>query len=189
MAHVVICEHIKENGDTCGSPALRDHVFCYFHQRLRNPRHRPGDFEYRLPTLDTPHAILIATEHIAQGALDGTIEERRARMLFSALRLAMSALDKINKTPEYLMPTTEASRNDGLDNVGTGFQARPVLAHPEPPVAIRKPSPAPTEAPAKKLPLSATKTKLLKKIIRRGPKDPRFATAARLLDHTIAGAS
>src|SRR6185369_8022312 len=115
MAHVAICEHIKENGEPCGSPALTGHVFCYFHQRLREPCHRPGDFEYRLPVLDSSHAILMATQHIAQGVLDSTLEDRRARMLFSGLRLAMSALKQIDK-----LGTGQ--------NVGTGFQARPGAA-------------------------------------------------------------
>ena len=27
------CRHLKVNGTQCGSPALKDHRFCYFHQR------------------------------------------------------------------------------------------------------------------------------------------------------------
>jgi hypothetical protein len=169
MALVKICEHIKENGDTCGSPALTDHVFCYFHQRLRNPRYHPGDFEYRLPALDSPHAILIATAHIAQGVLDGTLEDRRARLLLSALRLAISALDKMNKPPDpYSLPTTPFFFADTPADI---------------------PADAPAGATGKKPPLSATQTKLLKKILRRGPSDPRFSKAARLLDHKIVGAN
>ena len=42
---MTICEHIKDNGSTCGSPALTGYSFCFFHQRLRQPRHRPGDFD------------------------------------------------------------------------------------------------------------------------------------------------
>ena len=29
-----ICRHIKLNGERCGSPALRDQAFCYFHRTL-----------------------------------------------------------------------------------------------------------------------------------------------------------
>jgi hypothetical protein len=38
----------------------------------------------------------------------------------------------------------------------------------------------------KKPPLSATQTKLLKKILRRGPSDPRFKQATRLVERRIA---
>ena len=34
-----LCRHIKTNGKVCRSPALTDHSFCYFHQKLRR-RHR-----------------------------------------------------------------------------------------------------------------------------------------------------
>src|SRR5437762_12627530 len=27
------CRHLKVNGTQCGSPALKDHRFCYFHQQ------------------------------------------------------------------------------------------------------------------------------------------------------------
>src|SRR5277367_1555733 len=29
-----VCSHIKVNGVRCGSPSLRQEVFCYFHQRM-----------------------------------------------------------------------------------------------------------------------------------------------------------
>ena len=28
---VARCEHVKVNGTQCGSPALRDQPYCYFH--------------------------------------------------------------------------------------------------------------------------------------------------------------
>ncbi len=92
MTAIAICEHIKDNGDTCGSPALTGYDFCFFHQRLRHPRRRPGDFEYKLPILDTPESIMMAIQHITQAALDGILEPSRARLVLSALRLAMTAL-------------------------------------------------------------------------------------------------
>ena len=234
MAPITICEHIKENGDTCASPALTGYVFCYFHQRLREPRHRPGDFEYKLPILDTPHAILMATQHITQAALDGILEERRARLVTSSLRLAMTALNAIKKADEEtadaetknapavssraplsgeesaLAPSTTASASDKLQNVDTGFQARVgaasaapenKLSHPavdnsaaaaapegsprrQPWVSVTTTTRAPAGATDK--PLSPTQLKLMKKILRRGPSHPRFATAARLLDSHIS---
>jgi hypothetical protein len=37
------CEHIKSNGEFCGSPALRGRAYCYFHltwvgRRLRTQK-------------------------------------------------------------------------------------------------------------------------------------------------------
>ncbi len=37
-----LCAHIKVNGIRCGSPSLRQEVFCYFHQRMiRGIPHSP----------------------------------------------------------------------------------------------------------------------------------------------------
>jgi hypothetical protein len=47
-------------------------------------------------------------------------------------------------------------------------------------------TPASPKKPPQPAPLSATQTKLLKKIIRRGPKHPQFKLAARLLDRHIS---
>ena len=32
---VARCQHIKVNGTQCGSPALREEQYCYFHMRWR----------------------------------------------------------------------------------------------------------------------------------------------------------
>jgi hypothetical protein len=205
---MTICEHIKDNGDTCGSPALTGYDYCYFHQRLRQPRHRPSDFEYKLPILDTPESILMATQHITQAALDGVLEDRRARLVLSALRLAMTTLKAIKK-----------EENAGKEkHVGTDLPVRPTRAQlADSPAADKAPSaataapegspwrepwvsvtstpkapagatdtPASPKKPPQPAPLSATQTKLLKKIIRRGPKHPQFKLAARLLDRHIS---
>jgi len=168
---MTICEHIKDNGSTCGSPALTGYSFCFFHQRLRQPRHRPGDFEYKLPILDTPESILMATQHITQAALDGILEPSRARLVLSALRLAKSTLKQMKREKKVIGNGDTAEFTDALQNVDTGFQARV----PRAPLAV---------LPAENT--IATQLKLMKKILRRGPSDPRFTTAARLLDHQIA---
>ncbi len=209
-----ICDHIKDNGSTCGSPALTGYDYCYFHQRLRQPRHRPGDFEYKLPILDTPESILMAIQHITQAALDGILEPSRARLVLSALRLAKATLKEINQQDGLQQKNEEENRLDAArpraatttaqalssraPQLGEGSASCPNHhdsplhndhnrlpdrggAGLQPRVEGRKEIEALAPVP-KKLPLSATQLKLMKKILRRGPSDPRFSTAARLLD-------
>ncbi|HYL13004.1 MAG TPA: hypothetical protein VEV41_08205 [Terriglobales bacterium] len=40
MVSFPICEHIKNDGIRCGSPALRGRSFCYFHKRWRETHSR-----------------------------------------------------------------------------------------------------------------------------------------------------
>ena len=35
---VARCRHIKVNGTQCGSPALREEKYCYFHMRWHTTR-------------------------------------------------------------------------------------------------------------------------------------------------------
>ncbi len=135
MTAIAICEHIKDNGDTCGSPALTGYDFCYFHQRLRYPRHRPGDFEYKLPILDTPESILMATQHITQATLDGVLEERRGRLVLSALRLAKATLKEMNKDKKPDVGTGKNVLGDTKPDVGTG---KNVLGDKKPDVGTGK---------------------------------------------------
>ena len=47
---VAICEHIKDNGRRCGTPAIRGRHFCYYHSRAHTPSPGIGARNYR-PTL------------------------------------------------------------------------------------------------------------------------------------------
>ena len=59
------CDHLKEDGVYCSSPALRDQRYRYFHfsiraRRVQAARARLHDQPFRLqmPILDNAHAIL-----------------------------------------------------------------------------------------------------------------------------------
>lgn len=82
------CQHIKDSGIQCGSPALRGESFCYHHKRIHYPRFRPGQKGYIIPALETPEAVTLATIQIAQAAHDGTLSLPVARLLLNAVRLA-----------------------------------------------------------------------------------------------------
>jgi hypothetical protein len=42
----VRCRHIHTAGNQCGSPALRNEIFCYYHHTTRRPKAAPGGFRY-----------------------------------------------------------------------------------------------------------------------------------------------
>ena len=55
---VRICSHIKVNGIRCGSPALRQEVFCYFHQRMIRGVRTPAKSRlHPIAMLEDEHAI------------------------------------------------------------------------------------------------------------------------------------
>ena len=55
------CRHLKVNGTQCGSPALKDHRFCYFHLRwherkliINSARARKARASISFPSSKTP---------------------------------------------------------------------------------------------------------------------------------------
>jgi hypothetical protein len=61
------CRHLKVNGTQCGSPALKDHRFCYFHQQwherkllINSARARKARATFSLPVLEDANAIQLS---------------------------------------------------------------------------------------------------------------------------------
>ena len=49
------CRHIKTNGNVCGSPALKDKPYCYYHTRLHafaRAAKTPSNEPLQLPVLE-----------------------------------------------------------------------------------------------------------------------------------------
>jgi len=98
------CRHVKEDGAYCGSPALRDHKYCYYHltqrgRRLRRARALRDNQPYRLEiqSLDNPYAIRNAISEIAQALAAGQLDARTAGKLLYAVQLAAATNRRIEQ--------------------------------------------------------------------------------------------
>src|ERR1035437_9870649 len=104
---LAICEHIKPSGTGCGSPALRDQKFCYYHSKVRktvpknnlfvfldNPGCKENDpyWAFEFPYLEDAAAVQIAFMQFIYGVSQHRMEEWRARMILSALHGAAANL-------------------------------------------------------------------------------------------------
>ena len=81
------CQHIKDDGIRCGSPALRGKDLCYFHQR--QARRLPA---FYIPPLTDRASIQTVLSQIMQAAFAGAIEDERLRTMLYALQVAISNL-------------------------------------------------------------------------------------------------
>jgi hypothetical protein len=101
------CEHIKPSGTGCGSPALRDQKFCYYHAKVRktvprnnlfvfldNPGRKENDpyYAFEFPYLEDAAAVQIGFMQFIYGVSQRRMEEWRARMILSALHGAAANL-------------------------------------------------------------------------------------------------
>ncbi len=187
-----ICEHIKDNGERCGSPALQGHKLCFFHNRAHNPIKLPGQFSYKIPVFESAHSIQIALTHITQALLDGTIDRKTADVLLRAVRLGTHALRFMRD--ERLEATTAVSGGrvekgltlepNHLNSAGTTNTVSATST-------TRPKGASASEADETLLPshkhLSTKDLALLRRIVRKGPKAAGFGAAARLIDLHSSG--
>jgi hypothetical protein len=91
------CHHVRTSGVRCGSPALHDRRYCYYHQRSRPlllnfARDNQDPVLFSLPVFEDAHAIQFTLRNVAHRLLDGTIDTKTAGLLFYALQIASSNL-------------------------------------------------------------------------------------------------
>ena len=90
------CQFTKDDGTGCGSPALKNRAFCYFHSRTPDGRKRKTS-ETAKPSCRVPHlidedAIRAAAMNVCCGLADKTLDSKRAGTLLYGLQIASAAL-------------------------------------------------------------------------------------------------
>jgi hypothetical protein len=84
------CTHIKISGVRCGSPALRQQEFCYYHQRMhRGVRTPPQARLHPIALIEDRESIQVALMEVLNGLMRNTIELKRAALMLRALHIAV----------------------------------------------------------------------------------------------------
>lgn len=92
-----ICSHIKVNGVRCGSPALREEVFCYFHQRMiRGVRTPPRSRIHPMAMLEDRESIQASLMEVINALVRNHIDYKRAALVLRALHIAARNSNKLN---------------------------------------------------------------------------------------------
>ncbi len=93
------CEHIKVNGQFCGSPALRGRNYCYFHlanvgRRLRIIKNLENleFYPLELPLLEDANSIQQAIMQVMDALIHGRIDTKMGGQLLYGLQLASANL-------------------------------------------------------------------------------------------------
>jgi len=106
-----VCEHIKPGGERCGSPALRDEEYCYYHMDVRkripkvnlmvtlwNPHPETDpNYRYDMPYLEDPEALQMALTQFIHVVSQERIKVDRAKLVLSALYCASLNLRLMEK--------------------------------------------------------------------------------------------
>ena len=109
----VRCHHVKSNGVRCGSPALREEIYCYFHRIWRMQpdciphRPDPNGALFDLPLLEDANGIQLAIQQVLQALVMNKIDVRRAYTLLFGLQTAASNVKRTNFQPYAPVVSTE----------------------------------------------------------------------------------
>jgi hypothetical protein len=105
MSELATCQHVKVNGIRCGSPALRGHNYCYFHNSWRTlgtfgmPDALPELPPFEMPVFEDANSIQIALMHIVRMILAHRIDRKTAGLLLYALQTAAYNLKRTQFEP------------------------------------------------------------------------------------------
>ena len=87
------CEHVKNDGARCGSPARRGRYFCYTHDRVHRGQQIAANHSCRvIPPLKNAHNVRVAANSILRDLRDGRIDRHTARVMACALKVANDTL-------------------------------------------------------------------------------------------------
>ena len=140
------CRHIKINGTQCGSPALRNKNFCFYHQQDRPMKvecYSEGPYatgEIALPLFEDAHSVQTVIRQVVQMVLQKRLERKTASLLLYALQIASSNLKRIElekPQPEQVVTdlateseTPMAARDDDQTNRENSASAQPANHDP-----------------------------------------------------------
>ena len=98
------CQHTRIHGESCGSPALKDERFCFFHERWReehvNLHDKPScAAALDLPVLEDAASIQVVLTQVMRLLLTDQIDSKKAGLLLYALQTASSNLSHLIVKP------------------------------------------------------------------------------------------
>ena len=97
------CRHIFADGHRCGSRALRQELFCFYHHTSRPATKRAiqpdSHAAFAIPALEDRAAIGSTLTLVAQRIAAGALDSRRAGLLLYALQIASANLPKPSANP------------------------------------------------------------------------------------------
>ena len=90
------CKHIKTNGACCGSPALTNNSFCYFHHRAYLQRDH-----FQMPLVEDANSLQMAINEVLRGMFSGQIDMKEAHQALYGLRIAAIVMPRTRFQPGY----------------------------------------------------------------------------------------
>ncbi len=132
-----ICQHVKITGERCGSPAVRDEDYCYYHRAVRkrvprnnlhlilwNPQAEKSErYEYEMPYPEDPESLQIAFSQFIHVVSQEEMKVERATLVLSALHGAAANMRAMEKSAMERERISRAPKKPAA-SVGSGAVAQ-----------------------------------------------------------------
>ncbi len=139
------CRHVHADARKCGSPALRNEQFCYFHHTTRPRKPKAGKFRhldahepFELPVVeDLPSALSVAAQILCRIASNDLDPTRAGRMLYN-LQIITTLLDRAERAAKQkpgAQPVPPADLVEQLIDDETHGPIAPIVEYTPPPPA------------------------------------------------------
>ena len=151
------CSHIFHDGHSCGSPALRNEHFCYYHHQSRKPCKGPrlsdAPRAFELPIPEDRSAIQASIATVLQRLAAGCLDAQRAAILLRGLKLASQVLPRIDPR-KSLQPVTELLETEADIKPDMELEVEPqaVLGNPDALAAVLRSLQAVAQPPSSLFP-------------------------------------
>jgi hypothetical protein len=117
-----LCQHIKVNGHRCGSPALRDQKFCYFHRccgSLQIDVSISAAYPaapFFLPVLEDAASIQWGITQVCEHLLNRRLDAKKAGVLLYAMQIASSNLPRLQEDKSKMEKSNEEKSQENQEN-------------------------------------------------------------------------
>src|ERR1044071_9394580 len=113
------CQWVRQDGTSCGSPQMKQHIYCFAHIQLAEAR----ALMLRLPPPEDANAIQIGIMRIQKAMLEGTISTKMAGLLLYSMQLALTNVGRTTfgqaKDEEIVRETVD--EEEALSNQHSAF--------------------------------------------------------------------
>jgi len=96
---VARCHHIKVDGTQCGSPALRDERYCYYHMRWHTTRmsvlrKKREDWIAGLPTMEDANSVQVGLAEVMRLLVTKEVDLKTGALLLYAMQTGSANLKR-----------------------------------------------------------------------------------------------
>ena len=127
------CRWVRQDGTSCGSPQMRNHIYCYAHRQMMEAR----ALALRLPAAEDANSIQMGLMRIQKALIDDTISTKKAGLLLYSMQLAMTNVGQttFGKAADDDLVTDTVEEKDAMQEETPVETPRPIYTRDIPGLA------------------------------------------------------